>query len=497
MKRHLATLATLATLAAALTLSAAPPAITPSVSTVSITTPGTVAFPADRQLVQTFDNSTLSTTTPLGNGTLGLNTDTGVLYLGSGSPPGPGDWSINGDEWRQAIGIDQYFLRAQQDVGQYITAYQHGDGTVVQIVSEDTGGTPVLVNLNKLAALPPLNTIALLTSIQTLTNKTISGASNTLSAIPLGTAVTGTLPIANGGTGSTSLPSVTHYTPAAATLSGHLSGIDTALASVVSLSQSPAWTGAHIFSKNGALSSPTITLTGTPVTGGSATTTKPLFLLEPSGTTSTGWNTAGTLLGINAPTGFTGDLQWWGENGTRYGRWFEFAGVYPSFGISAPGGGNEIYWYNAYGSLTLHAATSFAVNSTQSAGQSVITCNNANGVTAYWHLATTGAASQIQLGVSSSSPTDYVLFGTAATGTNIAGGDLTLSGGRNTGNAAGGAIILATAPAGSSGSTPGSPIARLTIDTDGHIIAASLPTSATGLASGTLWNDSGTLKVAP
>lgn len=38
----------------------------------------------------------------------------------------------------------------------------------------------------------------------TLTNKSISGATNTLTAIPLTTAVTGTLPIGNGGTGRTS-----------------------------------------------------------------------------------------------------------------------------------------------------------------------------------------------------------------------------------------------------------------------------------------------------
>ena len=37
---------------------------------------------------------------------------------------------------------------------------------------------------------------------QTLTNKTISGASNTISNIPAATAITGQLPIANGGTGA-------------------------------------------------------------------------------------------------------------------------------------------------------------------------------------------------------------------------------------------------------------------------------------------------------
>lgn len=39
----------------------------------------------------------------------------------------------------------------------------------------------------------------------TLTNKTISGSSNTITNVPLSTAVTGTLPVANGGTGAASL----------------------------------------------------------------------------------------------------------------------------------------------------------------------------------------------------------------------------------------------------------------------------------------------------
>jgi len=47
-------------------------------------------------------------------------------------------------------------------------------------------------------------TVVTETDTQTLTNKTISGASNTLTNISLSTAVTGTLPIANGGTGAAS-----------------------------------------------------------------------------------------------------------------------------------------------------------------------------------------------------------------------------------------------------------------------------------------------------
>lgn len=42
------------------------------------------------------------------------------------------------------------------------------------------------------------------TNTQTLTNKTINGSSNTITNISLSTGVTGTLPVANGGTGITS-----------------------------------------------------------------------------------------------------------------------------------------------------------------------------------------------------------------------------------------------------------------------------------------------------
>lgn len=62
---------------------------------------------------------------------------------------------------------------------------------------------------------------------------------------------------------------------------------------------------------NGALSSgagPGLKGNGTWITGGSATTTKPYVLIEPTGTTSTGWSTNGTGLGVNAASGFSGVL---------------------------------------------------------------------------------------------------------------------------------------------------------------------------------------------
>ena len=67
-------------------------------------------------------------------------------------------------------------------------------------------------------------------------------------------------------------------------------------------------TGQLINSTNGAASTPPVLLSGTIFTGGSATTTKPQHLIEPTGTTSTSWSTSGTLYGGNAPAGFTGNL---------------------------------------------------------------------------------------------------------------------------------------------------------------------------------------------
>jgi hypothetical protein len=75
--------------------------------------------------------------------------------------------------------------------------------------------------------------------------------------------------------------------------------------------------GRFINSYNATASNPAKVFTGTWFTGGTATTTKPHFLVEPTGTTSTAWSTSGTGLGVNAASGFAGnllDLQLNGSN---------------------------------------------------------------------------------------------------------------------------------------------------------------------------------------
>jgi hypothetical protein len=60
---------------------------------------------------------------------------------------------------------------------------------------------------------------------------------------------------------------------------------------------------------NGAASAPADYLTGTIFSGGTSTTNFPLLFMQPTGTTaSTTWSTAGTFLGVNAATGFAGNL---------------------------------------------------------------------------------------------------------------------------------------------------------------------------------------------
>lgn len=84
----------------------------------------------------------------------------------------------------------------------------------------------------------------------------------------------------------------------------------------------------------GAASRPAELLSGAWFTGGSATTTKPMLLVEPTGATSTAWSTAGTGLGVNSAAGFTGNLLDLQTNGVS--RVVVQGGGKVGIGVTAP-----------------------------------------------------------------------------------------------------------------------------------------------------------------
>jgi hypothetical protein len=65
----------------------------------------------------------------------------------------------------------------------------------------------------------------------------------------------------------------------------------------------------------GAASTPALSMTGAPFTGGGGTTTVPLLYLNSGATPPTNLNNAGTIFGINAPAGYTGNYFDFRANG--------------------------------------------------------------------------------------------------------------------------------------------------------------------------------------
>jgi hypothetical protein len=130
-------------------------------------------------------------------------------------------------------------------------------------------------------------------------------------------------------------------------------------------------------------SSPAKVFTGTWFTGGTATTTKPHLLIEPSGATSTAWSTSGTGLGVNAASGFTGRLLDLQLNGTSNFS-VDSTGRLLSGTGSARTNTNPVGFSDPVTFNLQHEGTS------ASAGLSIVrNSNNANG--SYWALGKTRA----------------------------------------------------------------------------------------------------------
>lgn len=262
-------------------------------------------------------------------------------------------------------------------------------------------------------------------------------------------------------------------------------------------------TGQLIQSTNGAASTPPLLLTGTIFTGGSATTTKPAHLIEPAGTTSTGWSTLGTAYGANMPTGFQG-------------RYFDgqINGVSKVY-LEADGNGKTTLALNAF-IFQGDFGGSNRMRMGGAAGGFYFEPNNymALGAGTYigWCSATSGpgnttpdlsitreAAATLRMGSDAAGVTAQHFKSCNRITSNGAGANLTVSGGNCRGTTGeggvGGSLIFATYAASVTTNTVGTLTTCLTINTLGEIIPV-LPTSSAGLTTGALWNNLGIVTVA-
>jgi len=239
-------------------------------------------------------------------------------------------------------------------------------------------------------------------------------------------------------------------------------------------------TARWIQSTNGAASAPPHSITGTWFTGGTSTTTKPQFLIEQAGTTSNNWNTAGTGFGVNAPSGFTGDLAWFGLNGV--GR----------LAISSAG------------VITANTASSYVVLQTNTSNQLVVGNNtfSVNPGTLIGWRDFLGEASTVDVALWRDAANTLAqrngtfaqtsrIYNTYTSATNFERAKIewasnTLRIGTEKGSAGGTARDMELQTDGTT---------RITVKASGAIIFSGIPTSNPNVA-GQLWNDGGTLKIS-
>lgn len=208
-----------------------------------------------------------------------------------------------------------------------------GASSALSLVSVANGGSGYEVHFGDKDGVD--RTLMTLDYAQTPTNKTISGATNTITDLNASNLASGTVDAArmpaltgdvttSAGAVATTLATVNSnvgsFTNASITVNAK--GLVTAASSGSggATLATNTFTGAQIISVAGAASTPALSVTGAAYSGGSATTTKPLFLIETAGATSNNWGTLGSMLGVNAPSSLSTaalliDLQ---RDGTRY-----------------------------------------------------------------------------------------------------------------------------------------------------------------------------------
>jgi hypothetical protein len=237
---------------------------------------------------------------------------------------------------------------------------------------------------------------------------------------------------------------------------------------------------ANTIATNGAASTPALLGSGTIFTGGTATTTKPYWLIEPSGTTSTGWSTAGTLFGANGPSGFGGNLLD-----------IQVAGV-SKFKVEYEGSfmaGN--YWQISGSTYFRH--TSGRMIWTHDLGALQKLGFSGNIVGALDAFFARKAAAVIQLGGDAAGVTNQMLTAASRITSDGVGADLTIAGGNGRGGA-GGSLILSTYDT-AGAATIGTLRSRMTLDTAGLLTFADAVDMAFNTTTGTKIGTAATQKL--
>jgi len=367
-------------------------------------------------------------TTSGSDGTLGIDTSTyitsSVTTLSSLASIG----TITTGVWHGTVIDGQYGGTGVANTSKTITLGGN-------LTTSGAFATTLTVTNTTSVTLPTTGTLATLAGSETLTNKTLNGNTFTAGTYTLTGAASKVLTFNN-------------------TLT--LAGTDSTTMTFPSTSATIArLDAAQTFTVNGALSTPGETFNGTWITGGTATTTKPYILIEVTGATSAAWNTSGTGLGINAASGFSGNLFDGQVNGAS-----KFA--VDRFGQVTAGG--TIANSSSANSALLAAGVQAASNTL--IGFSSTT--NATG-TADAFLNRGGAAATIQMGVNvNGAPVNQTFKAhNGITGTDVSSASLTIASGVGTGAGAVSQVLIQTPTALGSGTTAQSLTTRVTIDVNG------------------------------
>lgn len=347
------------------------------------------------------------------------------------------------------------------------------------------------------------------------------GVAPSYGKIGLTTHVSGTLPVANGGTGITSLGT----------------GVATWLGTPTSANLAAAvtdetGTGALVFGTSPTIATPTITTSATvPLVIGGTTTTSTLTLRATSGVGTTGSNIVFQVGNNGANEAMRVlDSGYVGIGTASPASPLDVAGTVRTTGQfistqanSATTGGGQIYLNGTVGNRIDFSIAGFAAPTftTRSAGTKIVlfpqldasNTDYALGIESnvlwssipgstrsfVWYAGTTevfrvkGNGEVISgNGDTSAAPVSAVYRATNGVGTDIAGANLSIAAGRGTGSGAGGYVRFLTAPAGTTGTTLGTATERMRIDSTGNVgIGTSAPDYKLKIEQGLSNNNNG------